>query len=236
MIHYHGLPITPEEVAVAVLKARHAFVSFAHRSQINIASQVCQSFAIDNGAYSFWKSGKKVDWGDYYTFLEGVKNNPRFDFAVVPDVIEGSEKENDALLLGFPLNKFYSVPVWHLHESIGRLKALAEGYPRIAFGSSGEYSTVGNAQWSDRMDEAFSEIVDSRGMPVVKVHGLRMLNPKVFTRYPFSSVDSTNIARNVGIDKKWKGTYQPASKKVRGLVLADRIENHTSPDTFIRRI
>jgi hypothetical protein len=40
----------------------------------------------------------------------------------------------------------------------------------------------------------------------VRLHGLRMLNPEVFSRLPFASADSTNIGRNIGIDQAWRGT------------------------------
>jgi hypothetical protein len=43
---------------------------------------------------------------------------------------------------------------------------------------------------------------------------------------PYSSVDSCNIARNIGIDSKWDGPYAPESKELRALILRDRIKNH----------
>ena len=74
------------------------------------------------------------------------------------------------------------------------------------------------------MMRAFYAISDSTGRPICKIHGLRMLNPKVFSNLPLSSADSTNIARNVGIDANWKGTYTPASREMRAEVMRERIE------------
>jgi len=54
LIHYHGLPITPATAAIKAVESGHAFVSFAHPEQFNVAVEVCQSFAIDNGAFSAW--------------------------------------------------------------------------------------------------------------------------------------------------------------------------------------
>jgi hypothetical protein len=66
LIHYHGLPITPESAAAQIMKGRHAFVSFAHPEQIGMAADICQSFALDNGAFSYWKSGKgRIDYDAY---------------------------------------------------------------------------------------------------------------------------------------------------------------------------
>jgi hypothetical protein len=57
MIHYHGTPITPEHVAARILSGRHAFISFTYPEQLPLASTICQSFALDNGAFSAWRSG-----------------------------------------------------------------------------------------------------------------------------------------------------------------------------------
>ena len=66
MIHYHGLPITPATAANKAVEAGHAFVSFAHADQLCVAVEVCQSFAVDNGAFSAWKKGEPVqNWRGY---------------------------------------------------------------------------------------------------------------------------------------------------------------------------
>lgn len=234
MIHYHGLPITPATAAVSAVNAGHAFVSFAHADQLNVAVEVCQSFAIDNGAFSAWKAGRPVvDWRPFYAWADHCRRFPACDFAVIPDVIDGDEVANDELLDEWPLPRWFGAPVWHMHESLDRLNRLAKSYPRICIGSSGEYATVGTPIWWDRLEQAMPVLCDKEGRPVCKLHGLRMLNPKVFTRIPFASADSTNIGRNVGIDKKWaKGVYQPPTKEARALVMRNRIEAHNSPATY----
>jgi len=234
MIHYHGTPITPNTAAAKVLSRRHAFVSFAHPEQLDIAMEVCQSFAFDNGAFSAWKGGKPItDWTHYYEFVDGIRHSPGFDFSVIPDVIDGDERANDYLVHRWPFPPHQSAPVWHMHESIGRLKELAENWPRVAIGSSGQYATVGDAIWWGRMGTAMSAVCTAPGgRPICKLHGLRMLNPEVFTRLPFSSADSTNVGQNVGIDGKWRGTYQPPSKEWRAMVLAERIEANNGANSF----
>ncbi|MGK9559302.1 hypothetical protein O6495_24055, partial [Salmonella enterica subsp. enterica] len=47
-----------------------------------------------------------------------------------------------------------------------------------------------------------------------------------------ASADSTNVARNIGIDSAWKGTYSPQSKETRAYVLAERIESFNSTGTL----
>jgi hypothetical protein len=85
------------------------------------------------------------------------------------------------------------------------------------------------------MAEAFNAICDKSGRPICKVHGLRMLDPKIFKRFPFASVDSTNIARNIGIDSAWRGTYTPPNKEVRALVMRKRIESSNGPTFWVKQ-
>lgn len=225
MIHYHGLPITPATAAAEVLTGRHAFVSFLAKDQIEIALEVCQSFAVDNGAFSAWKSGKQIWWPDYFDWVRSIKNHPNFDFAVIPDVIDGNEFDNDELIDAWPHEPHLSAPVWHMHESIDRLVRLAEHFPRVCIGSSGEFARVGDGKWWVRMAQALDAIcVD--GLPCCKLHGLRMLDPAIFSRLPLASADSTNIAQNIGIDNNWRGTYTPPDKAWRARVMAARIESH----------
>jgi len=234
MIHYHGLPITPATAAAKAVDAGHAFVSYAHADQLGLAVEVCQSFAIDNGAFSAWKSGKPVqDWRPFYKWAESCRRIPSCDFAVIPDVIDGDEEANDALLDEWPLGAAFGAPVWHMHESLDRLERMAATYLRVCLGSSGQYATVGSDVWWARIDQAMCVVCDYQGRPLVKMHGLRMLNPKVFTRLPFASADSTNIGRNVGIDKHWaKGNYLPPTKEARAQVMRARIESHNAPSTY----
>jgi hypothetical protein len=241
MIHYHGLPITPQTTACAAINAGHAFVSFRYPEQLGLVLDVCQSFAVDNGAFSAWKSGEPVtDWSIYYEWVAELHRYPSFDFAVIPDVIDGDEQANDDLIEAWPWKDnakslWVGAPVWHMHESIERLQRLARTWPRVCIGSSGEFAVVGDSKWWIRMAEAMNAVCDKSGRPVCKLHGLRMLNPEVFTRLPFASADSTNIAQNVGIDSKWRGTYMPPNKDVRAMVMRERIEANNAL-TFWERI
>jgi hypothetical protein len=230
MIHYHGLPITPETAAATALTAGHGFVSFSDPRNLALAAEVCQSFAIDNGAFTAWKQGKPVqDWGAFYAWAAQCKLIPSCDFAVIPDVIDGDEAANDALLAEWPLPRWFGAPVWHMHESLGRLERLASSFPRVCIGSSGEFATVGTAAWWGQMARAMRVLCDDEGRPLCKLHGLRMLNPEVFSRLPLSSADSTNIGQNIGKDQNWRGTYMPPTKEARAQVMRARIESHNAP-------
>jgi len=230
MIHYHGGPIWPEEAAIAAWKGGHACVSYARPEQVGLAAALCQSFFLDNGAFSFWKAGTRVDWPGFYAFVQEWHRHPGFDFAVIPDVIDGSEAENDALVTDFPFDRHVGAPVWHINESLERFRRLAEAYPRVCIGSSGEYDVSTPSKFLPRAKEAIRSICDERGRPICKVHGLRMLNPAIYTQLPLASGDSTNIAMNIISDSAWRGTYQPKSKRMRAAIMRERIEDMNSLD------
>jgi hypothetical protein len=233
VIHYHGLPITPATAAEVAVRAGHAFVSFAHPGQLGLAVAACQSFAVDNGAFSAWRSGAPVtDWSGYYAFATSAKRHPSCDFAVIPDVIDGSEADNDALLVEWPLPRWFGAPVWHLHESLDRLERLATDWPRVCLGSSGDYAQIGTGRWWRRMHDAMRTICDDAGHPVCRLHGLRMLDPDVFSRFPFASADSTNIGRNIGIDQAWRGPYAPPNKEARTALMRARVESVNAPAAY----
>lgn len=228
MIHYHGLPITPVLSMQRALAGKHAMVSFEHPDQIREAAEVCQSIVLDNGAFSAWRAGAAHDFAGYVEWAGEWLRHPAVDWCVIPDVIDGDEAANDKLLAAWPHELAFSVPVYHLHESLDRLARLVEDYPRVAFGSSGQYADPGNARWWGRMADVMRVACDEDGMPRAKLHGLRMLDPTIFSHIPLASADSCNVARNIGIDSRWTGAYAPASKTVRATILIDRIEAHGS--------
>lgn len=84
------------------------------------------------------------------------------------------------------------------------------------------------------MAELMEVLCTGDGLPRCKLHGLRMLDPVLFSHLPLASADSCNVARNIGIDQAWTGPYVPRSRWVRALVLMDRIESHASARRWSR--
>ena len=228
MIHYHGTPIACADDQVSrIMNGKHAFVSFAHISQLSLVQEVCQTWALDNGAFSFWKSGKETDWSEYYEFIANLKS-PNMDFFIIPDVIQGDEEENDRLIQECPNLSCLGVPVFHTSESLDRAERLADQFPLIALGSS-EGLHPGADTWWMRINEIMEALCDENGKPKTKIHGLRMLNPDVFKKIPFASADSTSVARNTSNSYRFNGGYKPLSSHVRGQILIDRIESFNAP-------
>ena len=174
-----------------------------------------------------WKGGGELDVPEYERWVRFYLKHPAFRWALAPDVIDGTEQQNDELLRGWPFPMHRSVPVFHLHESDARLiRLITDGYPLIALGSSGAFRDPGSPAWWDRMAGLMEILCDEDGYPVVDFHGCRMLDPVLFSHIPFASADSCNVARNVGLDSRWNGTYAPRSRWVRAVIMIDRIESH----------
>lgn len=235
MIRYHGTPFSGETTAKLALRGRHAMVSFAEPKDIELVAELCQSFALDNGAFTAWKQGAHYDPDAFIEWALHWLKHPGCDFAIIPDVIDGTEEQNDRLIETIkhtaPQGTWIRskwCPVWHLHEGLARLKWLVENWPRVALGSSGQYAEVSSPAWWQRMAQALDVATDADGTPLCKLHGLRMLDSVVFAHIPFASADSTNVARNIGVDDKWSGPYVPTTAHVRALVMIDRIESHAS--------
>lgn len=189
-------------------------------------AELCQSFVFDNGAFSIWKKGGQLDVDGYAQWVDDWKKHPGFDWALIPDVIDGDEDSNDRLLESWPKH-LPGVPVWHLDESLERLKRLSGEWTTVALGSSGEWKTPGSKVWWGRMKEVMDYITDEEGRPPCKFHGLRMLNTKVFSKLPLASADSTNAAVNGGSISRF-GMYVPPTAGQRAEIIASRVESHNS--------
>lgn len=228
--HYHGTPIwgSGSDVLKVSVKGSGAFVSYARPDQIEKCLSFADGIAIDNGAFSAWKRGLKINWTEFYQWLGGYLFHEKCDFFIIPDVIDGGEDDNNTLINRVPaMFKDKAVPAWHMHESIDRLLMLCDNYDKIAFGSSGEYSSIRTAKWHCRMVEALSEIYIKRSYET-KIHGLRMLDGRILGKYPLHTADSTNLACNV---PKYKVKYPLLGENLqhRAAILKNAIESVSPP-------
>lgn len=191
-MHYHGTPITPLS-ELKKISGRHYCVSHWAPHQVALCHSVGQSVMLDNGAFSAWKAGKPItDWKPYLAWADQWLDYPT-TWAVIPDVVQGGEDEQEALIAQWPF-AHRGAPVWHMHEHMDRLLRLLDEWPRVCIGSSDDYRDVLSPIWKLRMDEAWRQI-DRRHRRTPWVHMLRGMQ-LVRHRWPFASVDSTDVARN----------------------------------------
>ncbi len=193
-LHYHGTPITPL-TALYDLRGRCFCVSHARPEQVEKVHAIGQSVMLDNGAFSAWKRGHQTDWVGYYAWADRWLDCPT-TWAVIPDEIDAGTQQQDALIREWPHGKRQAAPVWHIDEPIERLLALCEaGWSRVCIGSTDEYRVVLSSAWQARMDATFSELVRVFGRRTPPLHMLRGMQCSGL-RWPFASVDSTDIAQN----------------------------------------
>lgn len=207
-IHYHGGPIWGgDEIIKACYRDGGALVSFARTEQIKKIALVKCDLVLDNGAFSTWNNAKKKDlivdwdshWSGYYDFVGSWIS--RIEWFLIPDVIGGDDGENDRLIESVPSWLAHkAVPVWHSESSIERFVSLCERFDRVAIGCMGKHRSIRSSSWVKRMNEAFSSIYIERNISV-KIHGLRMLDGRALSQFPFDSADSTNVAINVPKDR-----------------------------------
>lgn len=174
------------------MAGRHFCVSFADPRDIEDCVEVGQSVMLDNGAFSAFTKGKEMDVKGFADFCDKYLAAPHW--AVIPDVIGGSEDQQRTSLSRWNFPDHLSAPVWHLHLSLDYLLELADHFPKICLGSSGDFWQIGTRKWEQRMDETFEALCRSR-RHLPWIHGMRMLG-QAGNRWPLASADSTNIARN----------------------------------------
>lgn len=189
---YHGTPITPKH-QLARMAGRNFCVSFARPDNLAVCLQIGQSVMLDNGAFSAKTRGLEFDLPGFYAWAEQHLKHPHW--AVVPDVIDGSEEQQRDMVSTWPFRREFGIPVWHLGLPISYLIDLCDDWGRVCFGSAGQYWDIGSTAWCGRMDEAFNALVQAFGAQMPWVHGLRMLG-QVDGPWPMASADSTNVAQN----------------------------------------
>lgn len=232
LIKYHGTPVGGTKFdALRFLSGRHALVSYIAQTHLPEVLECCESFCLDNGAFTIWKQGGQLDLIGYRNWVDKLSNHPAMDFYLIPDVIGGGEEQNDTLLKDWHKD-FTGVPVFHLGENPDRFLRLAGEYGHVALGSTDSWGRNGTEKWWFFMAD-FLDTVTKDGLFPCKVHGLRMLDPRIFKYVPLHSGDSTNAAVNGHLCMK-KGTH-PAIERWQGNErIAQRIEHWQSAQFWDR--
>ena len=193
-IVFHGTPITPA-AQLARLYGEHFCVSFYRPDNADVCETIGASVLWDNGAFSAFTKGGKVDEMALYDWLEPRLYHPHR--AVVLDVIDGPVDQQREAIKRWPFPKDLSWPVWHLDKPLSYLNELCDdGWSGVCLGSAGKYWEIGSSAWLHRMEEVFEHLARRGRLPWL--HGLRMLGQ--VRSWPLASADSTNLAQNFGRD------------------------------------
>lgn len=220
MIHYHGTPITPI-TALYEMRGRHFCVSHMAPADVRRCHEIGQSVMLDNGAFSQWKSGKPTNWPKYYEWCDQWLDFPT-TWAIPPDVIDAPSQEQDGLLNSWPHGRRQAAPVWHMDEPLSRLCRLVDDeWSRVCIGSTAEFRMPLSPAWERRMDETWNllAVTFGRTPPIHMLRGMQCSG----LRWPFASVDSTDIAQNHHLPQntprrmadRWDAVQCPPRWKIR---------------------
>jgi hypothetical protein len=145
-------------------------------------------FLLDSGAFTFFSSGKHIDWEEYLNkYIEFInKYDVEYFFELDIDVLVGYEK---VLEFRRRLEKGTGkqcIPVWHKSRGKAEWIKMCNEYKYVAIGGivSKEIKPADYKFFPWFLDEAHK-----RG---VKVHGLGFTSVKDLPKYHFDSVDSTS--------------------------------------------
>lgn len=143
---------------------------------------------LDSGAFSAWSQGKQINIDDYIQFIK--EHEDVIDVYANLDVIGDAEAtwKNQLRMEEAGLKP---LPVFHYGEDISWLKNLLKRkYEYISLGGMVPISTQDLIHWLDDLFKNY--LCDSKGMPIVKVHGFGLTSLRIMLRYPFWSCDSTS--------------------------------------------
>ena len=224
MEFYHGTPFGGKKADKRLaLTGRNALVPFNRLDDLQLVLEVCKGFRLDCGAYAIWRAGLSTypHWDKYLALVEKLHTHPKYRGAFIPDIIAGTEAENDALVRQFPAH-LGGIPVFHMHHSLRRLRRLVLTYDEVALGGSPEYKQLKSAAWWNRMAAMMEAACDEHGRPFSRLHGLRLMDRQVIAHLPLTAGDSANAARN-SADK-----VGDLSRGQRACLIADRVEQHSA--------
>lgn len=201
-----GTPITPKRL-LPTLAGSSFCVSFVEPRQIEDAIELVgeeEILVLDNGAFTHWRRGNgAIDRAAFWDWANEIQARCPQAVAVIPDVIEGSERDNLlelswALREGLAAFPERTMSIWHLNDSLEFLETQAQLLNFVGFGSCAEFDVQKRrSAYMGRITEA-SELLDrveiehQRRPWVHLMRGLGILAE--LTR--FESADSTNVAVN----------------------------------------
>lgn len=148
----------------------------------------CENFMLDSGAFTFFSSGKCVDWNKYIKkyaeFI--VKNDIKLFFELDIDVLIGYE---NVLLLRKKLELLTNrkcIPVWHKSRGLNEFIKMCKEYDYVAIGG------IVSKEITPKEYKYFPKLIKIAHDNGAKIHGLGFTNLVGLTKYHFDSVDSTS--------------------------------------------
>lgn len=146
-----------------------------------------EKFMLDSGAFTFFSSGKHVDWNEYVTrYCEFIKKNKvELFFELDIDALTGYDKVKDIRRYIERETGKQPIPVWHKRLGKDEFIKMCDEYPYVAIGGIVSNEIKRNEY------KYFPWFIDEAHKRGCKIHGLGFTNLKGLEKYHFDSVDST---------------------------------------------
>jgi hypothetical protein len=179
----------------------------------------CKSFMLDSGAFTFFSSGKTVDWTEYVRKYAKFINENKIDlfFELDIDVLIGYEKVLYYRKMLEDITGKAPIPVWHKSRGKDNFYKMCEDYNYVAIGG------IVSKEITQKEYNNFTFLINVAHKNNAKIHGLGFTNLKGLTKYKFDSVDSTAwVSGNpFGAVYKFNGKTMVKYNKPTGTRLAD---------------
>lgn len=162
---------------------------------------------LDSGVFSAWNRREPFDLDGYIKYVQDHKQY--VDTYVNADKIPGefgkprtdAEVRESAEVSWANLNKMWEaglkpIPVFHQGEEWKwLLKMIDAGEEYIGIATIKDLPINDQRAW---LDEVFTILCDSKGLPYVRTHGFGITRPSLLLRYPWYTCDSTTWSLSPG--------------------------------------
>lgn len=179
----------------------------------------CDSFMLDSGAFTFFSSGKHVDWNEYIKKYADfiTRNDVKLFFELDIDSLVGYE---NVLLLRKKLESLVNrkcIPVWHKSRGLDEFVKMCKEYDYVALGG------IVAKEITQKEYKYFPKLIKIAHENGAKIHGLGFTNLVGLTKYHFDSVDSTSwvSGNRFGSIYKFNGKTMVKYDKKEGQRLSD---------------
>lgn len=179
----------------------------------------CENFMLDSGAFTFFSSGKNVDWNEYIKkYAEFInRNNIKLFFELDIDVLIGYENVLKLRKRLETLTNKKCIPVWHKSRGLDEFIKMCKEYDYVAIGG------IVSKEITSKEYKYFPKLIKIAHENGAKIHGLGFTNLAGLTKYHFDSVDSTSwvSGNRFGAVYKFNGKTMVKYAKKEGQRLAD---------------
>lgn len=146
-----------------------------------------EKFMLDSGAFTFFSSGKQVDWDKYVDrYCDFInRNNVSLFFELDIDALIGYDRVKDIRKAIERKTGKQPIPVWHKRLGKQEFLNMCDEYPYVAIGG------IVSKEISPKEYRFFPWFIDEAHKRGCKIHGLGFTNLNGLKKYHFDSVDST---------------------------------------------